>query len=539
MIVEELVSVLGLEIGANALATLAKFKDAVTGGLAGLAGIGGVAAGAFIGVVASVAHLGDEIVNTSEKLGVAADVLQELRYAADQSDVSFESLTTGLKFLSKNAAEAAQGNEEAMKSFAGISLRNGEGGLKTADQLLNDIIADFENTKDPIEQSRLAMKRFGKSGLDLVPMLKQGPEAIKAFIADAHDLGVVLDKETLEASDAFDRSLKRLTSSFLGLRNTLGAPFVRLFADGMNAAANKVKTFQPHVKKLVAAIQDLWSRFKGVLGVMKAVGDKLFDFFFKGNLLGAIVGATDGLKIFEAVVIGLGAVLVATAVSAAASWMLAIAPFVLIAAVIGFILDDFNTFVEGGDSLLGRIIAWGDAVGDPEEHPLVKVLRKAVSLLFDLSDPKRWDALTARIASMAGPITKFILLPLLNVIEGLRTVLELVGLVQGERAEQTKKALSPTGPGGIGDQLGHFLTGVPMQADAMAQAVALPGGAAGPMASFEPSVQTSNSTKAVTVNQSNATTIDARGMDPDQLKQTLDEHADDRARASFAAVGVR
>ncbi len=541
MIVEELVSILGLEVGADALGTLAKFKETVSAGLSGLAGIGGIAAGAFVGVVASVAHLGDEIVNTSEKLGIATGVLQELRYAADQSDVSFDSLTTGLKFLSKNAAEAASGNKDALETFAGISLHNADGKLKTADELLFAVTDRFNEIQDPIKQTNLAIKLFGRAGTEIVPMLKQGTKGLEAFIDDAHDLGVILDTETLQASDDFDRSMKRLTSSLLGLRNTLGAPFVRAFADGMNDAANKIKTFQPHIKRLVVAIQDMWSRFKGVLGVIKALGAKLAEFFFKGNLLGAIVDATEGLRIFEAVVIGLGAVMIATAVSAAASWILALAPFILIAAVIGFILDDLNVFLEGGDSMLGRIIKWGDAVGDPNEHPVVQLLRKATAILFDLSDPKKWDALTAKILEVGGSLNKWLLAPILNAVDGLRTFLELVGLVQGSRAEKTQKDLSISGEGGIGDRLSHFVTGLPMDAaaSAMSEPPSLPGGAAGPMASFAPTTQAQTSSQPVTVNQTNATTIDARGMDPEQLKKTLDEHADDRARASFAAVGVR
>lgn len=390
MVVEELVSKLGLEVDSTALATLEKFRSAVVGGLSAMS-VAAVGVGAaFLGMVHSVASAGDQIQNVAEKLGVSTDALQELKFAADQSDVTFESLTTGLKFLSKNAAEAAAGSKDAAASFAGIPLRNTNGTLKTADELLFSVTDRFNEIQDPIKQTELAMKLFGRSGVDLVPMLKQGTKGIEAFIEDAYDLGVVLDKDVIEASDRFDRQLKRLRDSFVGLRNEFAGPFVDDFADMMKAAADKVKTARNFVRDLSYAFRDAGQRMGGMAEMLK----RAFDFFsswFSESSIGRMFGLIKGFKVLEAVLIGLGVIFAVVAAQAIASWLAAAAPFILLGALIGFIVDDIYSFIKGNDSLIGRIQKWADAVGDPNEHPIVKFLRLSLALLLDFTDPAKWD----------------------------------------------------------------------------------------------------------------------------------------------------
>jgi len=391
MIVEELVTKLGLEVDSTALATLEKFRAAVVNGLSGMNIAAVAAGGAILGMVHAVASAGDEIQNTSEKIGVSTQALQELKFAADQSDVTFDSLATGLKFLGKNAGEAAKGSKEALEAFAGISLRDAAGKLKTPDELLMSAVETFGAMKDPVLQTQKAMKLFGRSGTDLLPMLKKSKAELGAFMQDAHDLGVILDDETIEASGRFDQQLKRLRDSFKGLRNAFAAPFVGRFADMMEAAANGIKLARPFFRALSMAVADVGDRFAGMLGVVRRTFTA-FSEWFSQTTLGKILAQVDGFKYLEAALIGLGVVFIATGLRAVAAWALAAAPFILLGMLIGFIVDELYNFIEGNDSLLGRLQKWADAIGPADEHPIVKVLRLGLSLLLDLSDPKKWDA---------------------------------------------------------------------------------------------------------------------------------------------------
>ncbi len=575
MIVEELVSVLGLEVGAGALGVLEEFKETVHHGLGAIAAIGGIATGAFLELIHSTAEAGIQIAVTSEKLGVATDVLQELKYAADQSDVSFESLTVGLKFLSKNATEAAEGSAEAAKAFAGIALHGENGRLKTADELLLNIIEDFDKVKDPIKQTELAMKRFGRSGIDLVPLLKKGTKGVQEFMQEAKELGLVMDKEALEASENFNHGLKRLTGSLIGLRNILGTPFIEGLAEGMTHVAHVIRDMQPFIRQVAAGIKDAWERFKAIGEVVLDLGRRAKAALGDGGILGHILGAIDLLKVFEGLVIGLGVVLVATGISAAASWILALAPFLLIAAAIGLIIDDVVSWMDGNDSLIGNLLGGFDQVGgklelakdwltefwaalsDPEAWQafaqnateavlgLVPKLNDGIGELFKvLADPKNWLTVLVAIGEFAGKVQEKLMSVASTILGTIGTFISAVlsGIVDGISAKfpviggligAGKSMFKATTGADVGDVAGAFnpIANLKNIADA-----SFGGGAAGPEAAASFAPQATRMGPTIHLSQQNSYSIDAAGGDPEKLKKALREHDEDRNREAYSAM---
>lgn len=537
-VVEELVSVLGLEIGSDVMSTLAKFQATVSQGLAGLATLGGVAAAAFAGVVVSVAHVGDEIGNMSEQLGVSTDALQELKYAADQSDVSFDTLTTSLKFMSKNAFEAASGSKEAMEAFAGVSLRDANG-LKDPAELLMTVVDRFQQLKDPIQQTNLAMKIFGRGGVAMIPMLKAGGEELRAFMEDAHALGYVLDKETIEAADRFDKSFKRLRSSLEGVRNKLGAPFVDAFGRAMFALSEIIrKNLLPWIeKRLVPALQEIGRRFGAIIDVVGALGSELASIGSKlmnnpiVKAIAELVGSAVDMETLKAAVIGLGVVLVATGLAAAASWLLAIAPFIALAVLIGLIVDDIRAFVQGGNSVIGMVDKWSRAF-NPDDSPVIRFFKSAIALLFDFTDPAKWSKFGAAAVDAFKYIGTAIKDYISNSSVGkfLSKAADFINDPLGPERRATAKrvigeAVDPFGVMGIGPTpetlQGNFRGG-------------FGAGAASPDAS---AVIAPRADGRAGIVQSNTFHVDASGLTAEQAKAAVKEAVDDANREAYEATG--
>lgn len=536
-VVEELVSVLGLEIGSDVMSTLAKFQATVSEGIAGLATLGGVAAAAFAGIVVSVAHVGDEVGNMAEQLGVSTDALQELRYAADQSDVSFDTLTGSMKFLSKNAYEAATGSKEAMEAFAGIPLRNANGQLKTADQLLFATADRFRELKDPIKQTNLAMKVFGRGGMAMLPMMKASQEELEGFIDDAHELGYVLDKETIAASDRFDKSWKRLRSSLEGVRNRLGAPFVDGFGKALNGLANIIRDkVLPFASRLAVALQDAGKRIGYVMDVLVSIGQAIMNIGSRlmdnpiMRAIGELVGSVNGMYLLEAAVIGLSAVLVTTGLAAAASWLLAVAPFVLLAVLIGLIVDDIRAFIDGQDSVIGRVQKWAKAF-DPNDSPVIRFFKTALDLLFDLTDPAKWSKFATAAVEAVAHIGRAIKSYIADSAVGkfLSSAMDFMNDPLGPE----RRAAIKQGLGNAVDPFGAMGLGTPPQ---MAQGNFRPGfvgGASSPDASA--SIAPRAEQRGIT--QTNHFQVDASGMTPEQAKKVVKDAVDDANREAHAAVG--
>jgi hypothetical protein len=386
MVVQELVAVLGTKIEkgdfADVFALLDKLSevfsrvfDAISEGLT-----------RAFGAVDTVANLGDEILAVSEKFGIAADALQELRFAAIASDASAEALDAGLKFLSRSAVDAAKGGKEAAAAFAGVNLKTADGQIRPVADLLTDVADQFAVLPDGAVKVEKAIQLFGKAGADLIPLLNQGSEGISSLRAEFVSLGGVLSGETLQAAGAYDDAVKRLQASQQGLLNRFASPVI----PKVTALFQRLtRIFQSG--GIQRAIDFLSRGFDRFLTVLDSLASALESFTASNSRVeAALFVITAALTGVTLAAVSAGGAMVLAALETIGAWLAAAAPFILIGGLIALIVDEIATFVEGGDSLLGRLIRWFDSY-DPEEIAIIRLLRTAGSLIFDLTDTAKWD----------------------------------------------------------------------------------------------------------------------------------------------------
>ncbi|HAJ72430.1 MAG TPA: hypothetical protein DCO68_10170 [Methylophilaceae bacterium] len=232
--------------------------NALNGLLTGV-GIGTGLSAAGLGVlVKNAAEFNDEMGKAAQKTGVTVESLSALRYAADLSDVSFEGLQTGLKQISKTSFEAANGNKEYADSFKrlGVNVLDTNGHLKSGDQILIEIADKFAGLKDGSEKSALAMKLFGKSGAELIPLLNGGSQSIKDLTDEAKRFGLVVTDEAVKASEEFNDNLTRLESSLQGLELQLGGPAIESLANFTTALLDAKQVGEGFFGTLTALFTD-------------------------------------------------------------------------------------------------------------------------------------------------------------------------------------------------------------------------------------------------------------------------------------------
>jgi len=158
------------------------------------------------------AQYGDQIAKAATKTGMTADAVSRLGYAAEQSGVGFGELEMGLARMQRSAAEAASGSEMQAEAFAelGVAVRNSNGELKSGEELFNDVAEGLRRTKNDTERAALAMDIFGRSGVNMLPLLMQGKRGIDALGQEAARTGRVIDDETARAAEAFTDSMSRI-----------------------------------------------------------------------------------------------------------------------------------------------------------------------------------------------------------------------------------------------------------------------------------------------------------------------------------------
>lgn len=188
---------------------------------ASIAGVSFAAASAGIVVaLKKVTAEADKIAKSAQKMGVAADELQRLQHAAGLAGVQFASLASGVGLANKNMALIASGQgleaKRAMDAL-GISVRNTDGSMKSASEVMDDVADKFATFKDGANKSAIAMTIFGRSGANLVPLLNQGSAAIAAAKQELDDLGAVMSTNLLKSSERLNDNISRLGTASFGL----------------------------------------------------------------------------------------------------------------------------------------------------------------------------------------------------------------------------------------------------------------------------------------------------------------------------------
>lgn len=185
-----------------------------------------ITAASLVAWTKSVVDAQDELVKLSQKIGVSVEDLSVLRYAATLSDVSMTDLGTSLARLSKNMQDAAIGQGEAAKAFnaLGISIRDASGNLRNTQDVLIDLADSFASIEDGAGKTALAMRIFGRSGHNIIPLLNQGREGLAQLRQELDALGGVMSEKTAKQMEAFNDNLSKLKTLLSALTVEFAGP---------------------------------------------------------------------------------------------------------------------------------------------------------------------------------------------------------------------------------------------------------------------------------------------------------------------------
>lgn len=348
VVLRELALKLGLDVDAQSFAKGELAAKTVEKGLEKLVDWVKESAEAFVELVKSTAEYANETGDMAQATGLSARALQELRVAAVKGSAEVEDLNVGLFHLSRSMAGAKKGSEENTAAFhrLGVKVTDSKGKLRATDDVIMDVAESISKMPDGAEKTALAMDIFGRSGAKLIPMLNEGREHLDEFRKSA----AVMTDEQLEAGDKLSKSIKAL------------ANFTKIF-------------WRQAIAPLLPAINDLvqkyltWRKANAAIlqqNIRKYLGIIIQGIKLTGEALDLIIKNFDMIKIavLSTVVVWglLNAAAVSAAISTAAAWALAAAPFVAIGAALATLLlvfDDLRGYAAGEDSLFGR---WADTL---------------------------------------------------------------------------------------------------------------------------------------------------------------------------------
>lgn len=347
-VVDELVTVLSTVLGdgsEKAVDTYKKGLDGVVATVKEATKRFAMAATGLTAFVAGAVNSAASIQKVSETTGVSTDALQEWAYAAKSVGVSASAVESDLAKMQKQSMWTGRSLESWADTFKGMS----------------------------VPQANMWGEAIGISP-DTVRLLREGREGIAALRKEAHSVGAVISPEDLKRAAQLKTSVMSLTTQLRAFGTTIAIgtlpmidKLVTSFKEWLNVnkewVASNITKF---LENLGRVFNELWEDgkklvdwFKETLGPIGDFGKKLWE-------------ATDWAKLLKGALV----LLVAYFAPAIAAFGLAVGAVIALSAA----FEDFIAFLEGKDSIIGRLV---DSF--QEKFPnLANLLKNVVVVAFEL-----------------------------------------------------------------------------------------------------------------------------------------------------------
>ncbi|WP_233139467.1 phage baseplate protein [Aggregatibacter actinomycetemcomitans] len=279
----------------------------------------------------------DKIKQLSAVTGEAADQIYKLGKVAEVNGSSSQAVQSSIEGLSRVIGEAASGIGRGAKYFEqyGLSAKKANGDVKTSSEILGEI---SDKMKKMGEQEQIAM--LAKLGIDgsMIQLLRLGNDELRKQIelADKLTLGVG-NAENAKTAAAFKDNMTQLTQVFTAMGEYLSLRIA------------------PAISRIIERFTKWFSENNDLIKAILNGFGRVFSFLFE--LAGAIDNVVSNTIGWRTVIYTLGAALLwlsrrmilAFATNPIGLAIMAIAGLILI-------IDDFITWLQGGESAFGEPI---------------------------------------------------------------------------------------------------------------------------------------------------------------------------------------
>ena len=180
----------------------------------------------------------DAVGKAAKQAGIAAEALQELRFAGEQSGISIRGMDDSLRRMNRRLGEFVNsGGGPAAKAIEdlGVSVRDANGKIRSSESVFNDIVTKLRSIDTQAQRAAYAAQFFGDDfGPKLVPLLDQGADGIAKLRKEAWHLGSVMSNETVASAESAEDQFNRLEKIIRGR-------MIKAFADNAETIEESTK----------------------------------------------------------------------------------------------------------------------------------------------------------------------------------------------------------------------------------------------------------------------------------------------------------
>jgi hypothetical protein len=183
-----------------------------------------VGIGAFVEFGKQVLEMASSIKTMATQTGLGTQELQVWQATARATSVDVDSVRGGLEAFNRAVGSVADGNKQAVETFnqLGIGVLASNNQLRTISDLSREAASKIAAMKDPVDQARAAHELFGKSGQQLLPVLKEIGTAYDEAAQHAADAGQLVSDAAINTADVVEnkfgemvQAIKVLVANFI------------------------------------------------------------------------------------------------------------------------------------------------------------------------------------------------------------------------------------------------------------------------------------------------------------------------------------
>ncbi|WP_370754567.1 hypothetical protein [Gemmiger formicilis] len=284
-VVNGLANALGITLPPGVQAAVDKLGQFSASGAAAVTVVGGLV-GALAKSTMDMSKTADDLLTLSTQTSLTTDQLQEFEYASELVDVSTDTLRGSLVKLTNNMQTAATGTGSAAEAFKKLHVKvsDSSGKLKDNYEVFLKTIDALGKMKNETERDALAMDIFGRSATDLNPLIEAGSGRLKELAEQAHEVGYVVDNETLQSFGELDDAMQKLDKQGDAVKRSFAEallPIITAFAEAVSkiptpvlTAVISITSIATVVLLVVKAIKDL----QGPVGTVKSMVSGVMSF---------------------------------------------------------------------------------------------------------------------------------------------------------------------------------------------------------------------------------------------------------------------
>ena len=234
------------------------------------------------GITMSAATATDDLNTLSKQTGLSVETLQKFQYASKLVDVSQSTLSSSLRKLTMNMQTATSGTGKAYEAFhaLGVEFTKSNGELRDSEDVFNDLLDALNGIDNEAERDAYAMNIFGRSAMDLNPLIIAGSKALEEYGDQAKRMGLVFSGDTLNGLQEFQDKVDISKRQLEGVKMIVGSELVDSFETLFGGVENLLKLVQQAKQdgSLKAIADDVAAAVSTVVDLLTRAAKVVYEF---------------------------------------------------------------------------------------------------------------------------------------------------------------------------------------------------------------------------------------------------------------------